>query len=67
MENELLTDNGEEFNNELVRKKSNHSNILIKCTAAQSPKSNDIMERDNVVLPNKMSKLLLHKSYGFEQ
>ena len=64
-QNEILTDNGGEFNNKLVREKSNHLNIFIKCTAAQSPRLNDITERDTAVLGKKIRKLLLDKSYDY--
>ncbi len=45
----ILTNNGGEFNNELVRDMAEQLNTIITTTAAESPWSNGIVERHNAV------------------
>ena len=45
-----------EFNNELFREMGKQFNINIKSTAAESPWSNDIVEKQNGVIGNKLKK-----------
>lgn len=42
-----------------------HMNILIKSTAGEPPWSNGITERNNVILRNMKSNLMLDKSSGY--
>ena len=59
--NKILSDNGGEFNNELLREMSDQLNIFVMSTAGESPWSNGITERHNAILGNMISKLLLDK------
>ena len=63
--NEILSDNGGEFNNELLKEMSDHLNIFIHSTAGESPWSNKITERHNAILGNMINKLLLDKSNNY--
>ena len=56
--NLFLSDNGREFNNELFREMGGHLNINIKTTAAESPWSNSIVEKQNGVIGNMMEKVM---------
>ena len=46
----FLSDNGLEFNNEIMRSLGETFNITVMCTAAESPWSNGVCERLNGVL-----------------
>ena len=63
--NEILSGNGGEFNNELLKEMSDHLNIFICSTAGESPWSNGITERHNAILGNMINKLLLDKSNNY--
>ena len=56
--NFFLSDNGGEFNNELFREMGRHLNINIRTTAAESPWSNGIVEKQNGVIGNMMEKVM---------
>ena len=60
-----MSGNGGEFNNELLKEMSDHLNIFIRSTAGESPWSNGITERHNVILGNMINKLLLDKSNNY--
>ena len=60
--NQILSDNGGEFNNELLREMSDQLNIFVRSTAGEPPWSNGITERHNAILGNMISKLLLDES-----
>ena len=45
-----LSDNGVEFNNDSYREMNEKLNIETATTAAESPFSNGIVERDNLIL-----------------
>ena len=60
-----MSDNGGELNNELLKEMSDHLNIFIRSTAGQSPWSNGITERHNVILGNMINKLLFDKSNNY--
>ena len=57
--NLFLSNNGCEFNNELFRAMGEQLNINIKTTAAESPWSNNIVEKLNQVIGNMMEKVML--------
>ena len=57
--NLFLSNNGGEFNNELFRAMGEQLNINIKTTAAESPWSNNIVEKLNQVIGNTMEKVML--------
>lgn len=59
---QILSDNGEEFTNKLLREMSDHRNTFIRSTAGKSPRSNGVTERHNAKLGNMISKLMLDKS-----
>ena len=63
--NEILSDNGGEFNNELPKKMSDHLNVFIRSSAGESPWSNGITKRHNAILGNMINKLLLDKSNNY--
>ena len=54
----FLTDNGGEFSNERFREMSEKLNIKPTTTAAESPFSNGIVERDNLILAEAMIKVI---------
>ena len=56
--NIFLSDNRREFNNELFREMGKQFNINIKSTAAESPWSNDIVEKQNGVIGNMIEKVM---------
>ena len=56
--NLFLSDNGGEFNNELFKEMGEQLNINIKATAAESPWSNSIVEKQNGVIGNMMEKVM---------
>ena len=58
--NEILRDNGGEFNNDLLRDLLNQLNVFIRTTPGESPWSNGITE--NAILWNMINKLLIDKS-----
>ena len=60
--NQIISDNGGEFTNELLREMSDQLNIFERSTACELPWSNGIIERKNVILGNMINKLLLDKS-----
>ena len=57
--NLFLSDNKGEFKNELFREMGEQLNINIKTTAAESPWSNSIVEKQNGVIGNMMEKVML--------
>ena len=57
--NLFLSNNGDEFNNELFRAMGEQLNINIKTTAAESLWSNNIVEKLNQVIGNMMEKVML--------
>ena len=61
-QNQIFSDNGGEFNNELLREMSDQLNIFVRSKAGESPWSNGITERHNVILGYMISKLLLDES-----
>ena len=54
----FLSNNRGEFNNELSREMGKQFNINIKSTAAESPWSNDIVEKQNGVIGNMIEKVM---------
>ena len=63
--NEILSDNGGEFNNDLLRDLSDHLNVFLRTTPGESPWSNGITERHNAILGNMINKLLIDNSKGY--
>ena len=57
--NLFFSDSKGEFNNELFREMGEQLNINIKTTAARSPWSNSIVEKQNRVIGNMMEKVML--------
>ena len=57
----ILSDNGEEFNNELLCELCEQFNISVKSTAAEAPWYNGIGEQHNAVLGKIINKLVLDK------
>ena len=55
----ILSDNGGEFNNELLHEVCEQFNITVKSTVAEAPWSNGIVERNNAVLGKIIKKLKL--------
>ena len=55
---QLMSDNGCEFNNELMRSLGDGFGIKITCTAAESPWSNGICERLNSVIATNVKKIV---------
>lgn len=53
----FLTDNGGEFANTEFIKMTNNLGITVKVTAAESPWSNKLIERYNVVLADMLNKV----------
>ena len=53
----ILTDNGGEFNNDLMRDMAEQLNTIITTTAAESPWSNGIVERHNAVIGSMIQKI----------
>ena len=56
--NLFRSDNGGEFNYELFREMGEQLNFNIKTTAAESPWSNSIVEKQNGVIENMMEKVM---------
>ena len=54
----ILSDNGGEFNNELMRELGEQLNIEVLSTAAESPWSNGITERHNALIGQMMIKVM---------
>ena len=54
----ILSDNGGEFNNELLREGCEKFNITMKSTTAEAPWSNGIVEQHNTVLRTMINKPL---------
>jgi hypothetical protein len=54
----ILSDNGREFDNELLRELGDRFNVVVKTTAAESPWSNGTVERHNAVLGNMVIKIV---------
>ena len=54
----ILSDNGGEFNNELMRELGEQLNTEVLSTAAESPWSNGITERHNALIGQMMIKVL---------
>ena len=60
--NEIVSDNEGEFNNNLLRDLSDQPNVFVRTTQGESPWSNGITKRHNVILGNMINKLLIDKS-----
>ena len=60
-----MSDNGEEFNNELLRKLCEQFNISINSTAAEGPWYNGIGEQHNAALGKIINNLLLDKYWQY--
>ena len=58
--NIFLSDNRGEYNNELFREMGKQFNINIKSTVAESPWSNNIVEKQNGVIGNMIEKVMSH-------
>ena len=54
----ILSDNGGEFNNELLRELGQLLNTHILCTSAESPWSNGITEGHNAIIGNMVAKVM---------
>ena len=54
----FISDNGGEFNNELLRDPGEQLNTRVLTTAAESPWSNGIVERHNAVLGTMIKKII---------
>ena len=54
----FLSDNGGEFNNELMRCLGDHFGVNLMCTAAESPWSNGICERLNCIIGISVQKIV---------
>ena len=54
----LLSDNGCEFNNSEMREMGEAFNVKIMTTAAESPWSNGVCERQNAVIGDSVSKIM---------
>ena len=54
----FLTDNGGEFANSQFLEKSEAMNITVKVTAAESPFSNGLVERHNMIIAYMLDKVL---------
>ena len=63
--NEILSDNGGEFNNDLLRDLLHQLNVFIRTTLGESPWSNGITERHNAILGNMINKLLIDNSNNY--
>ena len=61
----ILSDNGEEFNNELLSELCEQFNISIKSTAAEVPWYNGIKEQHNAALGKIINNLLLDKYWQY--
>ena len=57
--NKLLSYDGGQFNNELLREMSDQLDIFVMSTPGEFPWSSGITERHNTILGNMISKLLL--------
>jgi transposase InsO family protein len=62
----LYSDNGGEFNNELVRDMAENFNIQVKTTPGYSPWSNGLLERHNKTLTEIMNKVMESEQCGYE-
>ena len=63
--NEILSDNGGEFNNDLLRNLSDQLNVFIRTTPEESPWINGITERHNSILGNIINKLLIDNNNNY--
>ena len=61
----MKSSNGRELNNKLLKEISDHLNILIRSTTAESPWSNGVTEMDSAILGNMISKLMFVKSSDY--
>lgn len=62
----ILSDNGGEFNNEEFREMAEMFGIEVKTTAAYSPWSNGLVERQNAVLTNMINKIRNSENISIE-
>lgn len=62
----ILTDNGGEFSNSEFRSMAENFNVEVMCTAAESPWSNGVCERLNVVLKDNVLKILEENKCSIE-
>ena len=62
---EILSDNGSESNNDLLRDLLDQLNIFIRTTPVKSPWSNRITDRQNAISTNMIYKLLIDKSNNY--
>ena len=62
----ILSDNGGEFNNDLIRDVAELLNTRVTNTAAESPWSNGIVERHNAIIENMVLKIIDDMSCSVE-
>ena len=62
----LFSDNGGEFNNELLRDVAELLDISVASTAAESPWSNGVVERHNATLGNMVYKIVAYTKCSIE-
>ena len=63
--NEMLSDNGGEFNNDLLHDLSDQLNVFIRTNPGESPRTNEVTERHNVILGNMINKLSIDNSNNY--
>jgi hypothetical protein len=61
----LLSDNGGEFSNYIIREMAEKFNITIKTTAAESPWSNGVTERHNATIAEMITKTMAETGCSF--
>jgi transposase InsO family protein len=62
----LYSDNGGEFNSEIVRDMAENFNIMVKTTPGYSPWSNGLLERHNKTLTEIMDKVMKSEGCDYE-
>ena len=63
--NDILSDNGGEFNNDLLRDLPDQLNVFIRTNPGESSWSNGITGRHNTILGNMINKLLIDNSNNY--
>ncbi len=66
MRKKILTDNGGEFNNELIRDMAEQLITITTTTAAESPWSNEIVKRHNAVIGSMIQKIQVETSCSLD-
>ena len=61
----MLSDNGGEFNNDLLHDLSDQLNVFIRTNPGESPRTNEVTERHNVILGNMINKLSIDNSNNY--